>query len=490
MMHPRILLARGSIWAGAHYLGVLPHPYFLGGNHYKSNSGSYVGRRRCSSEPGIVDASPPPGLVVITVTPGLDNLVAVSISHRWAPLEVIGALEQRALDAYPVLGKASRELVVLATCNRFEAYALADDPGAFLAHARSFLGSAWSYVRVLRGVNAVRHLFRVAAGLESAIIGENEILGQVSRAYEEARRLGYVSKYLSMLFQFAVRVGKLVRSETSISRGNVGFPGAAVKLAWERLGDVDESKIVVVGAGDAGSIIASLARERWPRARLVIVNRSYERAAELAARVGAEAYSLSGLREAIKGARLVFVAINSLKPVVTRDVLSLLEPGALVIDISVPPAVERPVPSHIEYAGLEEVKTAIRDTLEKRLAEVPKAEKIIEDELSVFLAKWEKRMADDAVAKIMRYAEMVASEELEELTSVLRGRGIDGVVAEPLALFAKSLVKKLMRPLILYAQEQARSGNLDEVEKLAEIFEKELEKKIKRQAMRAKPRCN
>lgn len=428
--------------------------------------------------------------MVITVAPGLDNLVAVSISHRWAPLEVIGALEQRARDAYPSLGRASRELVVLATCNRFEAYALADDPEVFLSRARLFLGDAWSYVRVFRGVSAVRHLFRVAAGLESAIIGENEILGQVSRAYEEARRLGYVSKYLSMLFQFAVRVGKLVRSETGISRGNVGFPGAAVKLVWERLGNIDGSKIVVIGAGDAGSIIASLVREKWPRANLAIVNRSYERAVELAARVGAKAYSLNELREAIKGARVVFAAINSLKPIITRDVLSLLEPGALVVDISVPSAVEKPLPSHIEYAGLEEVKTAIRDTLEKRLAEVPKAEKIIEDELGVFLAKWEKRMADDAVAKIMRYAEMVASEELEELTSVLRGRGIDGVVAEPLALFAKSLVKKLMRPLILYAQEQARSGNLDEVERLAEFFEKEIEKKLRKQALGAKPRCN
>ncbi len=422
------------------------------------------------------------------MAPGLDDLVAVSISHRWAPLEVIGALEQRARDAYSYLAGSSRELVVLATCNRFEAYALTDDQEEFLARVREFLGDAAGYARVFRGVDAVRHLFRVAAGLESAIIGENEILGQVARAYEEARRLGFASKYLSMLFQFAVRVGKLVRSETGISRGNVGFPGAAVKLAWERLGDIGDELVAVIGAGDAGSIIASLVREKWPRARIVIVNRSYEKAAELAAKVGGSAYPLDKLREAISSARIVFVAINALKPVLTRDVLSVLKPGTLIVDISVPSVVEKPVPGHIEYAGLDEVKEAIRDTLEKRLAEVPRAEKIIEDEIRIFIAKWEKRLADDAVAKIMRYAEMVASEELEELTSVLRGRGIDGVVAEPLALFTKSLLKKLMRPLILYAQEQARNGRLDEVERLAEFFEKEIEKRLRK--LEARPRCN
>ncbi len=415
-------------------------------------------------------------------------MVAVSISHRWAPLEVIGVLEQRAPDAYSYLAGSSRELVVLATCNRFEAYALSDDQEEFLARVREFLGDAAGYVRVFRGVDAVRHLFRVAAGLESAIIGENEILGQVARAYEEARRLGFASKYLSMLFQFAVRVGKLVRSETGISRGNVGFPGAAVKLAWERLGDIGDELVAVIGAGDAGSIIASLVREKWPRARIAIVNRSYEKAAELAAKVGGRAYPLDKLREALNGARIVFVAINALKPVLTRDVLSVLKPGTLIVDISVPSVVEKPVPGHIEYAGLDEVKEAIRDTLEKRLAEVPKVEKIIEDEIRIFIAKWEKRLADEAVAKIMRYAEMVASEELEELTSVLRGRGIDGVVAEPLALFTKSLLKKLMRPLILYAQEQARNGRLDEVERLAEFFEKEIEKRLRK--LEARPRCN
>ena len=422
------------------------------------------------------------------MAPGLGDLVAVSISHRWAPLEVIGALEQKARDAYSYLAGSSRELVVLATCNRFEAYALTDDQEEFLARVREFLGDAAGYARVFRGVDAVRHLFRVAAGLESAIIGENEILGQVARAYEEARRLGFASKYLSMLFQFAVRVGKLVRSETGISRGNVGFPGAAVKLAWERLGDIGDELVAVIGAGDAGSIIASLVREKWPRARIAIVNRSYEKAAELAAKVGGSAYPLDKLREAVSSARVVFVAINALKPVLTRDVLSVLKPGTLIVDISVPSVVEKPVPGHIEYAGLDEVKEAIRDTLEKRLAEVPKAEKIIEDEIRVFVAKWEKRLADEAVAKIMRYAEMVASEELEELTSVLRGRGIDGVVAEPLALFTKSLLKKLMRPLILYAQEQARSGRLDEVERLAEFFEKEIEKRLRK--LEARPRCN
>jgi glutamyl-tRNA reductase len=424
--------------------------------------------------------------MVVDVAPGIENIVAVSVSHRWAPLQVIGLLEQRAPRAYRVFSPFAEEIVVLSTCNRFEAYAYSSRVDEFLDAVRDFLGDAWSYARVFRGIDAVRHLFRVASGLESAVVGENEILGQVAKAYEDARREGFASKRLSMLFQFAIHVGKLVRSKTGIARGNVGFPGAAVKLAWMRLGDVGEEKIVVVGAGEAGSIIAGLAREKWPRARIVIVNRSVEKAVELAAKVGGEARGLGELGEALRDARLVFVAINAPEPLVRREMLGYLKPGALIVDISVPPAVEQPVPETLVYAGLEEVKNAIRETIERRLREVPKAEEIIEEEIKVFMAKWERKLADEIIAKIMRYAETVASEELDELATVLRSRGIDGAATEPLASFARSLLKKLMRPLILYTQEQTRQGRLNELEALAEFFEREYEKRQRKLVQEAR----
>jgi glutamyl-tRNA reductase len=339
------------------------------------------------------------------------------------------------------------------------------------------LGPAWRHARILAGLDAARHLFRVAAGLESAVLGENEILGQVARAYEEARSRGLARRYLSMLFQFAIRVGKLVRSRTGISRGNIGYPGAAVKLAWEALGP-SASRIVVLGAGEAASVMASLARERWPRAYMVIVNRSRERAEALASRLGAEAAGLGELPRALRGADLLLAAVAAHDgPVVRAEQLSLMRPGGLVVDISVPPAVERPRGRGVRYAGPEEVREAVRETIERRRAEVPKAEAIIEEELAVLRAKWARRLADDAVARIMRYAEAVAAEEAGELLSVLRGRGVDGVAEEPVALFARSMAKKLLRPLILYAQEAARRGRLSELEELASMFERELAKK-------------
>ena len=417
----------------------------------------------------------------------LDELVAVAVSHKWAPMEVAGAYETRVDEAYDALRDYAEELVVLATCNRFEVYAVAPSAG-FYAKVEEFLGDNSRYVRVFRGLEAARHLFRVAAGLESAILGENEILGQVSRAYEEARKRGTAGKYMGILFHYAVKTGKLVRSKTMISYGSVGAPGAAVHAAEKILGGFDGRTVLVVGAGEAGSIIARLVRQRAPKARILVANRTLEKAVKLAEEVGGDALGLDELGLVLPRADVVFVAVTVEKPLLTRDLLERVRRGALVVDISNPPAVEHPVPGHIGYIGLQGLEQVIRETLERRMKEVPRAERIVEEQLELFTRAWRRRAADEAIAVFMEYARRVGEEEAEELLSRLRGLGLDGgEAAAVVAAFTNSMVKKLLRPLIVYAQEAALRGEVRSLDELTEKFRRELEKKLSAQPARDTP---
>lgn len=416
----------------------------------------------------------------------LGSLVVAALTHKWAPLEVAGAFEGRVEEVYELLSPHAEEIVVLATCNRFEVYALSPSP-QFLVKLEGFLGGNARYVRVFRGVDAARHLFRVASGLESAILGENEVLGQVSKAYEYARSRGYASKYMSLLFHYAVRTGKLVRAKTMISYGNVGAPGAAVHAAGKILGSYDDRLVLVLGAGEAGSIVARLVRQQSPRARIVIANRTVEKALKLAEEVRGEAIGLSSFTSILPRADVVFIAVTVDKPLLTRRLLERLRPGSLVVDISNPPAVELPIPDHIGYIGLAGLERVIKETIERRRREVPRAERIVEEQLQLFMRAWRRRAADEAIAVFMEYSTRVLEEELAELYSRLRGIGVNGAASTLTHEFGKSLIKKLMRPLIVYAQEAAINGSTGELDGIVEKFRRELEKRYSRRPVRDAP---
>lgn len=410
--------------------------------------------------------------------PSIANILAITINHKNASLDDIGALEPRVEEAYQRLYPYVDEIVILATCNRFEIYVYTSNPDELLTHARSLLGYLWDKALVLRGMDAVRHLFRVTAGLESMIVGETEILSQVRKAYDYARDSAYAGRLLGLLFSRAIHVGKRVRSETRISVGNVGFPGAAVRLAERIFNSLDDKMVVVVGAGEAGKIVATLIRERYKNARMVIVNRTVERALELAKLVGGEGYGLEMLPMLLEKADVVFIAVTTREPVLRARHVERVRPGLAVIDISVPSAVDENARKKIRYYGLEDVKRVVDEIVAKRLAEVPKAERIVEEELQVFRRLWARRAADEAIREVMRYAEKVVEEEIAEALSRLHGMGFDGAATGVIEAMARSLAKKLLRPLIVYMHETAQVGEYDVIADVSEAFRRELSKRL------------
>jgi len=411
--------------------------------------------------------------------PDLSSLILITVNHQKAPLDALRRLEDAVEDAYRELYSYTDEMIVLATCNRFEIYAYIPsmNESEFLVRVFKFISrkigdDATKYTVVKRGLSVARHLFRVAAGLESMILGENEILGQVRRAYRYACDNSYAAKYLSLLFTSAIKAGKRVRSETRISAGSVGFPGAAIKLAERIVGGLDGRKVLVIGAGEAGTIIAENIRKKYPRAEIHIANRTYSKAVRLAEAVNGVPHGLDELPCILQGVDVAFIAVSAPEPLIRSWMVG--EKAPIVIDISLNPMVDEEARKRLKYYGFQDVRSVVEELIEARRSEVPKAERIIEEELEKFKKVWNRKAADEAIAELMRYTEAVIREEVEELASRLRGIGVDGAATDLTRAFAYSLAKKLLRPLILYMHEAARNHNYTVLEEITSRYRREL----------------
>ena len=395
----------------------------------------------------------------------LSRLRVFAIAHNWAPLNIVssaGRLKDRVYEAlYPYVDG----LLVLATCNRFEVYVDASE-GA-VRHVREairgLLGGLWSYVRYFEGLDAVRRIFRIACGLESAMIGEWEILGQVKGEWVRAKNRGYTSWLIDQVVHRALVAGRRARSETSISVGPVGYPQAAVELAARLLRGLNGAKVVVVGAGEAAKAIVDYLCDKYEPGDLVVLNRTVERARSLAARCSGRWGGLGEIGEEVATADAVFVAVSFNGKLVGREVVEMVR--GVVVDLSTPPVTD--VVEGKVYT-LEDVKRLSEESIRRRLSEVPKVLGIIDEEVSRLVKQLRVRLADDAIRAIMRYAEAVASREVE-YTSKRLERGDDP--REALRVMLHSYSRKLLRPLMVALRDLAASANGEEARALSKIIQ-------------------
>src|SRR4051794_7430583 len=283
----------------------------------------------------------------------MSELLAIGASHKTAPLalrEKLALPEGRAASTLRELTarQSVQEAVAISTCNRTELYLVAADPVEAENEALSILsrhadigptelaGSIYS----LRGQEAVRHLFSVAAGLDSMIVGEAEVQGQVKRAYELALVEGATGPIINRLFREALGTGKRVRTETGVSRSRVSVSSVAVELAADMLGDLSSRRVLVIGAGENGELTAQALRERGVHT-VFVANRRYDRAIGLAQRFGGNAVRFDDLPAELLKADIVVSSTASPHQIVGREELELVENERsgrplVLIDIAVP----------------------------------------------------------------------------------------------------------------------------------------------------------
>ena len=391
-------------------------------------------------------------------------ILAVGLSHQRAPVKV---RERLAISPARLDGALDRLLgyvpegVILSTCNRVEIYALvahraaglpqltmflSDENGLPLDELQPYLVSYWQQA-------AARHLFRVAAGLESQIVGEGQVLGQVGDAYRHAADRGRVGPVLGRLFDRALAVGKRARTETGIARRAVSVGRAAVELARQATSGLEAATLLVIGTGKMGTLAAQDVRGRG--GRVILMNRTANRAEALARRLGCEAWALDRLPEALNEADVVITSTAAERFLLTLESVALVaemrtRPELVVIDIAVPRNVDPGVGEipGIRLFNVDDLREVSAVNLEHRRGEVRQVEAIVEQELDGFASWLQAREVVPTISALVQRAEAIRQHELARTLGhlgSLSDQDLKAIDAMSLAIVRKILHAPIVR---------------------------------------------
>ncbi len=420
------------------------------------------------------------------------SVVVVGLNHKTSPISLL----ERLAVAEEELPKALHQLMnyehvveaaVLSTCNRIEVYAVptrfhggVQDLRNFLAEFRhvapeDFTDRLYTYHEDA----AIRHLFRVAAGVDSLVVGESEILGQVRRAYHHALQEGTLRKRLGRAFRQAIRVGRRARTETAIGRNPVSVSSAAVELARRAFDDrsLDGRRVLLVGAGKMGKLAARALHGAGAR-DVTVVNRTPERARDLAELFGGVPRPIEELAECLVGADIVITSTTAPQAVLERDLVAAAiarrdaSSALFIVDIAVPRDVDPAVGElpGVVLRGIDDLRGVVESSVGSRLGELGKVEEIVDAEVTRFAA-WDRasEMAP-AISTLVARAEAVRTQELDAVRSRLKDLAPEQRAAVEHA--TKRIISKLLHDPLNNARELASSKQSHiYLDALRELFE-------------------
>ena len=408
------------------------------------------------------------------------ELHLVGLSHKSAPVSVrekvaLGADELK--DALAGMGgrPGVTEVMVVSTCNRVECYVY----GESLEEARHFFltrtAEAGSHLYERTGPEAVRHLFRVAASLDSMVVGEPQILGQVKEAYGVAASAQTAGAFVSRLCNRAFATAKRVRNETEIARGAGSVSQVAVELVEKIFGNLRGRAVLLVGAGKMGALSAKALRELGAD-RILVTNRSPERARSLAEEIGATAEPWDSLTSLLALADVVIVSTGAPSYVITRELASQVMKvrrgrSACYIDLAVPRNVD-PACAGLDnvYAyDIDDLQKVVRETHAARAEEAIRAEAIVEAEVMAFSRERETRAALPVLAELRKKAEGIARAEAERTLAQIGGK-LDDKGRRSVEAMAQAIVNKLLHGPTARLKQAAASGDSELPGAAAELF--------------------
>jgi glutamyl-tRNA reductase len=400
-------------------------------------------------------------------------IILLGLNHRTSPVALREklCLSASALEASFVDSPIVSELVILSTCNRLEIFAYVEnvDDGIQLISEslaklqslplKDLMGHLYSY----RDEAATEHLMRVACGLDSMILGETQILGQVTQAYKSAQNAGMTGAILSHLFAQAIHAGKRARTETAISRYNTSVSHTAALLLMEKLNRHGNARILIIGAGEMAQLAAQ-ALKRYENHDFSFINRSYEAAESMAMGYGGTAMEWSELQAALIWADAVISATGAAYSVIKRSMVEVTLPKRynrplVFVDIAVPRDVEETV---LELEGMEvydidELQSVVDANIELRKAAIPQVETIIQEEMARFEEWYQSRQVSPVIKTLREWAQSIAEDELAE--TLKRLSTSDERTREIVSRLAHRLVNRLLHEPTSRLRIQASEGN-------------------------------
>ena len=397
------------------------------------------------------------------------RLFAIGLSHRTAPIELRERVDFTPHGVSAALSQlaerqVAREAVLLSTCNRSEMYVAADSDEAAEPLSRFFaefhgldVADLRSHLYVHRGIDAARHLFRVAAGLDSLVVGEPQILGQVKSAYTKASEEHYTGKVLNRLFHVAFTAGKRVRAETGLSEGAVSVSYAAIALAKKIFGRLEPLNVLILGTGEMGKLTGRHLQAQHVQ-RITLASRTRASAERLAPLIGADVVDWSDILAAMEPADILVSATGAQAVILDRAAIERVmrvrrERPLFIIDIAVPRDVDPDVGSleQVFLYNVDDLQGIVSENLARRTAELHQAAAIVEAEASKFATWLHSREVIPTVVALRQRFEDIRQTELKRL----QGR-MSGLPPEALAQ-VDHITKLIVEKLLLTPTEQLKA---------------------------------
>jgi len=412
-------------------------------------------------------------------------ILCLGLNHTTAPISL---REKLALDESVVRIALARlscghvaspltELVILSTCNRVELYAVSNQLA--FAELEKYLSDVSgvpvdqfrSHVYRFQDRDAVCHLFEVAAGLDSLVIGEPQILGQVTRALELARGQNTVGAVLNRLFQDAIHAGKRTRTETSISRNPASVSSLAASLSERAVRKISETEIVILGAGEMAELAVEALRKRGAQ-KILVVNRTLERARELVQRWGAQATTFENIHAALESADILISSTGAPHTLISMQMVNevmqhRMDRPLVLIDIAVPRDIDPNVVNipHVTLFDIDGLNAKLEHSLSERMAEVPRVKSILEEELELFDEYRRSLDMLPLIADIRQNAEAIRQTELEK--TLRRLPDLTEAERSHIEAMTQALVKKLLHAPTNHLRAEATTPRASEFAEIA-----------------------
>ncbi len=418
----------------------------------------------------------------------IDHTINVRMTHKTAHVPLMEAVafknKETALAEICSLENVE-ECLILQTCNRIEIYVVTEDvdntlnlvKDYFIKNGRANVEEASEAVETSVDNDAFDHLLRVTSGLESMVIGEDQVLNQVWDAYLLADNAKTVGPILKHLFNRAMTVGRRVRNETGINKGAVSVGSAAVELATKLLGNLEDKKILVMGAGEIGTLVAK-ALSRRCLSPIFIANRTYERAVKLAEELSGKAVHFNQFEEVLVDADVVICSTGAPHYLLTKDILSKLmgqrtnKNGLMVIDISNPRNVEKTVQevAAVKLYNIDDLQIIADKNKQQREKSIEKAVKILDEELVVLNEDMKSFSVRLIISSLLSQAEQVRQKELATALNMMGN--VDERERKILEDLTSILLKQTFVPIVENLRSAAKNGDEQLIDFAAKLFEK------------------
>jgi glutamyl-tRNA reductase len=409
----------------------------------------------------------------------MSEIASMLVTHRTASIDEIETAWHGDVETILKWVRSQdrvEECAVLKTCNRVEIYVVAPRGERVLFDLAKKARVSSRIIDFHNHDESLLHLLRLASGLESMIIGEDQILGQMKELTQIAMKAGTTGWMLETAFKKAIQVGKRVRKETRINERSVSVGSAAVDLAEEILGDLKGKSVLVIGAGETGELISRslLCREIGS---LAVTNRTLSSAVCLAESLGGEAVPFEDMPCRLHTADVVISATSAPHYILLKSDIEEAMAGRsnklLIIDIANPRDVDQDaaeVPG-VELHNIDSLKNISRENMMQRMAEAARVEEIITEELQLLQAKYKRKEAEELLARLYSQAEQIKDQEVRKAMNKLSARHTLGEIEQQvLCDMSRSIVNKILSEPTKSLKRAAERGDLEILKSLCELF--------------------